>query len=134
LRNEVQQLRNQNKELTKQLQTAQVKAGPVQQPQQRLPQAPPETPPQPDRPRMTEELALATSQANICVNNLRLIEGAKGQWANQNPGNPNALLSAGDLLPYLPQHMYPACPAGGNYTVNALNAPPTCTVAGHAIQ
>ena len=43
-------------------------------------------------------------------------------------------LTAADLAPYLPNNVAIACPAGGTYSINAINVPPTCTVAGHALK
>jgi prepilin-type N-terminal cleavage/methylation domain-containing protein len=72
------------------------------------------------------------SQTNACINNLRLIQGAKDQYALDHNGTaPTAL---GDLVGY---NSYitktPVCKAGGTYTIAALGADPTCGVNGHAL-
>ena len=76
--------------------------------------------------------ARATAQLGACQNNLRQINSAKQQWAFENL---KALTDVpldsdlfGDTL-YLAQK--PVCPAGGNYSLNQVGLPVTCSVAGH---
>jgi hypothetical protein len=71
-------------------------------------------------------------QANACVNNLRQIEGAKHQWALENNKPESATPSTQDILPYL-KDGFPKCPAGGIYSINAVQAHPTCSTQGHAV-
>jgi competence protein ComGC len=79
--------------------------------------------------------ARETSQKNQCINNLRLIDGAKQQWALENNKKETDTPTWQDLQPYLgkrnkaPLH----CPAGGEYTIGALNEQPTCSIAGHVL-
>src|ERR1043165_8125265 len=61
------------------------------------------------------------SSLNACSNNLRLIEGAKQQWAIGN-GRTNGPVTWDDLLPYLAARgernvEIPRCPKGGTYTI-----------------
>ena len=77
--------------------------------------------------------ARATSQANACINNLRLIDGAKQQWASEKQRPSGALLTAADLAPYLKTTGVPACPAGGVYTLNPVGLAPICNIPGHAL-
>ncbi len=77
--------------------------------------------------------AQASAQANACVNNLRIIEGAKDQWALENKKTVGAAVSAQDILPYLRNNAFPACPQGGVYTLNTVGAPPTCSIPGHVL-
>ena len=74
---------------------------------------------------------LTAQQRNTCINNLRAIDAAKQQWALEKNKPDTALPVAADLLPYLPGGIFPVCPAGGNYTLNAVGELPTCSVAGH---
>jgi hypothetical protein len=67
---------------------------------------------------------------DACVNGLRMISGAKDQYAldhgNRAPG------TVDDLVPAYMQTM-PACGEGGTYTLEALGKDPTCSVQGHTI-
>jgi hypothetical protein len=38
-----------------------------------------------------------------------------------------------DLLPYLKDGVFPVCPDGGTYSINSVDAVPTCSVAGHSL-
>jgi len=79
--------------------------------------------------RLSPELA-----ANVCINNLRQMDGAKEQWALQNNKPAYTLVSVQDITPYLHSNNLPACPLGGAYTLNAVGVAPSCTVPGHALQ
>jgi hypothetical protein len=72
-----------------------------------------------------------TDKLNVCVNNLRQIDGAKQQWALENKKSPTAFMTPADLSPYL--KVLPTCPAGGVYTLGLVNTPPVCSVPGHAL-
>jgi prepilin-type N-terminal cleavage/methylation domain-containing protein len=85
--------------------------------------------------------ARTTSQMNACINNLRLIDGAKQQWAlEQRQSNTSQPAASGvDLEPYLGHGSageLPACPAdatsswttsyGG--TLGDISTKPTCAI------
>ncbi len=143
LRNEVRQLRGDKQQLSTQLQTAQSQVQGARE-QARALQATP--PPQPGLPQPnpalqaafaaryglaatnTEQVATAT-----CINNLRLIDGAKQQWALEHQKPAGSLLTAADLAPYLKTNVLPTCPAGGVYTLNPVGIPPICNIPGHAL-
>ncbi len=74
--------------------------------------------------------ARENSQRASCINNLRLIDGAKDQYAlDHNNTCPTALT---DLVPdYI--KTTPVCKANGNYTISGLGTNPTCSVSGHAL-
>lgn len=78
--------------------------------------------------------AQAEEQVNACINNLRMIDGAKQQWALENAQTAEAVPQPADIEPYLRDSEIPACPAGGVYTLNAVGLPPLCGVPGHALQ
>ena len=87
------------------------------------------------RSQVTQLQGAAADRNNIalCINNLKTIEGIKARWAADPQRRPADLPLDADLFgpgKYLPQK--PACPAGGVYTVGALQARPTCSVPGHA--
>lgn len=75
----------------------------------------------------------ANAQLNACFNNMRIIEGAKDQWALENKKGTGDAASAQDLQPYLKNNVLPACPQGGVYTINAVGALPTCSIPGHVL-
>jgi len=79
------------------------------------------------------QVAQATSPANACMNNLRIIEGAKDQWALENKKGVGDTVSAQDIQPYLKNNALPVCPQGGVYTLNAVGALPTCSLPGHVL-
>ena len=84
--------------------------------------------------------ARQTAQANACVNNLRVIDGAKNQYALENglkTGDTTA--TATTLQPYLGHSstsVFPTCPIGATaYVIGNIGVNPTCpnqaTVTGH---
>jgi hypothetical protein len=70
----------------------------------------------------------------ICINHLRQIDAAKNQWALENNKPTGVTPTAQDIAPYLTNENIPSCPAGGFYSINAIGEPPTCSIAGHALQ
>jgi hypothetical protein len=79
------------------------------------------------------EAQIAAAQRNACINNLRQIDAAKNQWALENNKTAGDLPTLTDLAPYLKDGIFPACPAGGLYSINAVGEPPTCSVPGHVL-
>jgi general secretion pathway protein G len=78
--------------------------------------------------------ARGVAQKTGCINNLRQIDGAKQQWAMENQKPNSETPTDSDIKPYLREGM-PSCPGGGTYSINALNADPTCSMAaeGHVL-
>jgi hypothetical protein len=71
-----------------------------------------------------------------CINNLRQIEIAKKQWAQEKNKQSTDTPEMSDLEPYLGGKESAekiACPAGGTYTIGAVGEKPTCSVPGHAL-
>ncbi len=83
--------------------------------------------------------ARTTSQKNACINNLRQIDGAVQQWALENHKQGSDAVTTANLTGYLGRGANAVintdikCPAGGSYTVTAVNASPTCNISGHAL-
>jgi hypothetical protein len=75
--------------------------------------------------------ARAVSQANACINNLRQIDAAKQEWALEKGKQSTDTPVMDDLKPYLGK--IPHCPAGGNYTINAVGQPPQCSIPDHKL-
>jgi len=125
------QLRGQNQKLTQQLETAHSVAQQQQQQLQQIQTESQQAPPQPEP--TTEPSAAAVNQISACINNLRQIDAAKQQWALENEKSAAAVPTAQDLLPYLQDNLFPVCPAGGVYSINAVGVPPACSVPGHVL-
>jgi hypothetical protein len=73
---------------------------------------------------------------NACINNLRLIDGAKQQWALENKKQITDTPTWDDLRPYIgrgPNGELPTCPDGGVYTIGTVGEKPTCNVPGHVL-
>ena len=81
--------------------------------------------------------ARQTSQTNVCINNLRQIDGAKQQWALEQGQSGAVTPSLADITPYLGRgqagtvnNLY--CPInatkgpGDGYTIQDLTLPPSC--------
>lgn len=89
--------------------------------------------------------ARTSSQTNVCINNLRQIDGAKQQWALETKQAATATPFDTDIGPYLGRAasvagvICPAAGSGGNfassYTINAINVAALCriTPATHAL-
>jgi hypothetical protein len=144
LRNEVRQLRGDKQQLSGQLQSAQAQAQGAQAQIQAL-RANPAPPPAAGQPPASAEAAAfraryglqaptpEQAQSNVCINNLRMIDGAKQQWALERQKAGGALMTAADLTPYMKSNTVPTCPAGGVYTLNPVSVAPICNIPGHAI-
>ena len=77
--------------------------------------------------------ARQSAQENACVGNLRMIDGAKKQWALEKQKAETDTPTREDLKPYFPNKQFPTCPAGGTYTINRVSEPPECSHAGHKL-
>lgn len=129
LRGEVGMIRKEKEQVAKQLSSAQTTIVGAQQQQQQLQQL------QTENQRLLGTVQQSQQQAvvNVCINNLRQIDGAKQQWALENKKVGESVPKNEDLLPYFPEQKFPACPGQGTYALNAVNAHPTCSVSGHAL-
>ena len=139
LRNEIRQLRDAQKQLTQQVQTAKSEVQRVQaQAQAAQAQA---AQVQAAQAQAQAQQALAAryglpqtaGPANACVNNLRLIDSAKQQWALENRKTAETIPGAQDIGAYLKDGVLPKCQGGGAYTLNAVGAHPACSIPGHAL-
>ena len=73
--------------------------------------------------------ARATSQANGCINNLRIIDASANQWAIENGKATGAAINyPTDLTPYMQHGTAPTCPAKGTYADASVGAIPTCSI------
>jgi prepilin-type N-terminal cleavage/methylation domain-containing protein len=81
--------------------------------------------------------ARTTSQQNACINNLRLIDSSKQQWALEQRQQNSSTPAGTDLQPYLGRGAngeLPSCPVdpqnafGSSYTANNVATKPTCQI------
>ncbi len=83
--------------------------------------------------------ARTTSQQNACINNLRLIDSSKQQWALEQKQQTSAVPAGSDLQPYLGRGTggeLPTCPIDANvppafgtsYTPGNVGVPPVCLI------
>lgn len=69
----------------------------------------------------------------ICLNQLKRIQGAKKQWAIYSEKGPDDRPSENDIygvVKFITKQLY--CPSGGEYKLGKVNEHPTCSHAGHA--
>jgi prepilin-type N-terminal cleavage/methylation domain-containing protein len=81
--------------------------------------------------------ARTTSQQNACINNLRLIDASKQQWALEQKKQSSDTPAGSDLQPYLGRGAngeLPSCPVdplngfATSYTANNVGTPPVCQI------
>lgn len=78
--------------------------------------------------------ARETAQKNTCINNLRMIDAAKQQWALEKSKSASDTPTWDDLKPYLGRGgAIPHCPKGGEYTIGSVGQHPTCSIPGHEL-
>jgi hypothetical protein len=129
LRNDVRQLRDDKKLLGQQAQIAQGQAQAAQSHLLSL-----TTNLQAVQASAQQQALLVRRQQEVdaCLNNLRQLDGAKQQWALENRKTVTDIPTEKEVSVYLKDGI-PKCPAGGTYTLLALDSAPTCSVAGHAL-
>ena len=83
--------------------------------------------------------ARTTSQTNACISNLRILDGAKGQWALEQHKQNSDIPTASDIQPYVGRGSageLPVCPNdsaqafGSSYTTCAVGIKPQCLISG----
>lgn len=136
LRSRIQQLQSDNTKLLKELSAASEAAGQrdaqLQEMETQNEQA------QADQQAQAEAQQQAIQQTivqerNACIANLRLIYAAKQAWALDKSKTDSDVPTEQDLLPYLKGGVFPVCPTGGTYTINAVAQLPTCSIPGHVL-
>jgi len=73
--------------------------------------------------------ARQTAQKNACLNNLRIIDAAKQQWALEQGQQGTATATSPGIVPYLGRagNTMPTCPIGSSaYTIGVVSVAPTC--------
>jgi prepilin-type N-terminal cleavage/methylation domain-containing protein len=82
--------------------------------------------------------ARARAQENTCVDNLRLLDGAKQQWALENKGTSTSTPTGAEIMPYLGRGggTLPLCPSDPqktfptSYSLNNCSTAPSCLMVG----
>ena len=74
--------------------------------------------------------ARQTSQSNACINNMRIIDAAKEQWALSTAADNAATIELPAVNAYIKGATTPWCPAQGDYTYHVIGKPPECSVHG----
>ena len=80
--------------------------------------------------------ARETAQHNACINNLRLIEAAKQEWALEHKKQSSDVPTEADLKPYIGRGAageMPKCPADGTYTFGSVGDKVRCSIPGHEL-
>ena len=78
--------------------------------------------------------ARTRSQQNVCMANLKQIDGAAQQWALENRKTSSDTYTLANVSDFLKGSVVPTCPAGGVYSPgNTVGETPTCTIAGHTL-
>jgi len=72
--------------------------------------------------------ARTTARMNACINNLRMIDAAKDQWAMENNAKNGDEVKEDDIKGYLRGNAMPVCPQGGQYTIGTLGENPECSM------
>lgn len=67
-----------------------------------------------------------TTFTNKCINNLRLIQAAKDQYAIENSILPSYIPTKDQIRVYLKNNKLPIEPTGSSYSINAINTNCTC--------
>jgi hypothetical protein len=83
-----------------------------------------------------QALDLKTQRMNACINNLRIIDGAKQQWALEAHKQITDTPTWEDVRPYIgrgPNGELPVCPDGGAYTIGTIGEKPTCSNREHVL-
>lgn len=73
--------------------------------------------------------ARETAQKNAIINNLRVIESAKQQWALENKKHSSDTPGTTDIDDYLKGTAMPTAIAGETYNINAVNTEATADLA-----
>jgi len=77
--------------------------------------------------------ARINARAKTCLNNLRMIQGAKGCWALENKKAAGDTVDWRDISDYIKPGTKLVCPAGGTYAIGVVGSNASCSVPGHVL-
>ena len=81
--------------------------------------------------------ARQSARRSACINNLRMINAAKAQWALEDGGTPTDVPALTNISDYIDDTNKLFCPSipkvsrsnyANSYSINAVNANPTCKI------
>ena len=73
------------------------------------------------------------ARSGNCINNLRVIDSGKEQYAIENNIASGAACTSTEISPYLKNNVMPVCPGTATaYTVGNISVLPTCALSGAA--
>ncbi|OGV68663.1 MAG: hypothetical protein A2283_20670 [Lentisphaerae bacterium RIFOXYA12_FULL_48_11] len=75
-----------------------------------------------------------TAQQNACINNLRMLDSAKEQWALSAKKADGVQVEIPAMLQYIKGAKMPICPKGGTYKVNVIGQNPECSIPEHRMR
>ncbi|MBI5772843.1 MAG: hypothetical protein HZA89_03755 [Verrucomicrobia bacterium] len=77
--------------------------------------------------------ARTAAARNMCIANLKQMDGAIHSWALENRKKETDTVSTTEIVAFLKS--WPTCPAGGTYSVSTVSAAPACSKSslGHSI-
>lgn len=75
------------------------------------------------------KLYYAKVSKTSCCSNLKMLDGAKGQWAAAGKKTNGTSVTMADLQPLLPG--VPECPRGGTYTIGKIGEAARCSIPEH---
>ena len=71
------------------------------------------------------------ARSGNCINNLRVIDSAKEQYAIENNIASGAACTSAEISPYLKNNAMPVCPGTSTaYTIGNISVLPTCALSG----
>ncbi len=73
------------------------------------------------------------ARKNACINNLRMIDAAKEQWALETNARQGDVVNTNRANNYIRGNKTPICPAGGTYNYKTIGENPECSVPGHEL-
>lgn len=75
-----------------------------------------------------------TSAKNLCIDQLREIDAAKEQWAEQNRKKVGDEVDVDGVVDFLKRKELPKCPIGGAYLIGKVGETPRCRVLEHELR
>jgi hypothetical protein len=69
-----------------------------------------------------------SARVKSCMQNLRVMDAAKSQWAFDARQSSTARPASTDIIPYLHDGRMPECPANGTYRIRSLTRQPICSL------
>jgi hypothetical protein len=65
-----------------------------------------------------------------CINNMRIIQAAKDDWAKQHGATNGVLVTEANIKPFLISGTFRECKVDGKYSLQPIGTAPTCSVHG----